>query len=48
MGWKFLEAIGDKVAAAAKGSDEEMAKALEEKVQRLKDADSTFRFRLPS
>ncbi len=36
MGWKFLEAIGDKVAAAAKGSDEEMAKALEEKVDESK------------
>ncbi len=36
MGWKFLEAIGDKVAAAAKGSDEGMAKALEEKVAESK------------
>jgi len=32
VGWKFLESIGDKVAAAAKGSAEEMAKALEEKI----------------
>lgn len=32
MGWKFLEGIGEKVAAAAKGNNEEMAKALTDKL----------------
>ena len=32
MGWKFLEAIGEKVAEAAKEDNEAMAKALTEKV----------------
>ena len=32
MGWKFLDSIGDKIAAAAKGDNDEMAKALTEKV----------------
>ena len=36
MGWKFLEAIGDKVAAAAKEDNEAMAKELTEKVNRYK------------
>ena len=32
MGWKFLDSIGDKIAAAAKGDNDEMAEALTEKV----------------
>lgn len=32
MGWKFLEGIGEKVAAAAQGDDKEMAKALSDKI----------------
>ena len=32
MGWKFLEGIGEKVAEAAKESNEDMAKALFDKV----------------
>ena len=36
MGWKFLEGIGEKVAAAAKGNNEEMAKALADKVAESK------------
>ena len=32
MGWKFLEGIGEKVAAAAKGDNDEMAKALSDKI----------------
>ena len=33
MGWKFLEAIGEKVAEAAKEDNEAMAKELTEKVE---------------
>ena len=36
MGWKFLEGIGEKVAAAAKGNNEEMAKALADKIAESK------------
>ena len=36
MGWKFLESIGEKVAAAAKGDNDEMAKALIAKVNEAK------------